>query len=256
MKSNILAKVALFLVLCVLWACGGGGGTPTDGPVGPVTSVRLEAVLQPSGSIIDPTNIFASEQVKFRLTGIDEGTVGNPRVVIPNTTWTMTGSPAGTLQSNGTFQANATGSLAVGTVTTFYDGFNYSSGVKVVTPQAILRGVGRLQNGFPTRGVIIKCLNAAGTVVGQGAVAADGTIRLSTATTAVKFTADFSSIDPGAVFYVRQFAYNGLDYATSVPGCTAPTPSLTTGVTTPFATDLVFYSSSGGFPPPPPNGCG
>lgn len=206
--------------------------------------------------MIDSTNIFASELVQFRLTGIDEGTIGNPRVVIPNTTWTMTGSPAGTLQSNGLFQANATGSLAVGTIRSTYDGFTYSAGVKVLTPQAILTGVGRLQNGFPTRGVIIKCLNAAGTVVGQGVVAADGTIRLSTSTAAVKFTADFSSVDPAAVFYVRQFAYNGFDYATSVPGCTAPTPALTNGSTTSLASDVVFYSSSGGFPPPPPNGCG
>lgn len=256
MKSNLLAKVAFLVVLCVLWACGGGGGGPiTGGPVGPVTGVRLEAVLVSTGNLIDPLNVFANEQIQFRLTGIDEGTVGNPRVVLPGTSWTMNGSPAGTLQSNGSLQANAAGSNATGTVSSSYEGFTYSAAVKVVSPLAVVTGVGRLQNGVPTRGVILKFINASGTVVGQGAVAADGTIRISVGTSAIKFTADFSSVDPAAVFYVRQFNYNGADYATSVAGCTATAPSLTNGVTTPLATDVVFYASSGGFPPPPPDGC-
>jgi hypothetical protein len=68
-------------------------------------------------------------------------------------------------------------------------------------------------------------------------------------------TADFSGVDPGATFYVRQFFYNPKDYSTLISGCTAPLPALTNGVTTNLLSDIVFYQNSGGPPPPPPSGC-
>lgn len=257
MKQNRIVVGVLFAVfLLVILACGGGGGNPgttgtTSGTiVGPVTNVRLEAVIDGTSTVVDPTNVFVNEVVKLRLTGIDTGTVGQPRVVLPST-WSMTGTPGGNLSSNGTFVANSAPTGFFGSATSSYDGMSYTTSIRVVSPEAILTGRGRLINGSPTPNIQIQALNASGTVVATGLVGADGSIRMSAPTTAVKFTTAF----PGT-YYVKQFAYNGKDYATTIAGCTASLPALTLGVSTSLSTDIVFYSSYDTSPPPPPDGCG
>jgi len=282
MKQNrVVIGILFVLILAIITACGGGGAsttgttattattgtttttattstTATTGQtiIGPVSGLRIEAKIEGSATTVDPTNIFVNEIVRFRLTGIDEGTVGQPRVVLPAGAWSMTGTPGGSLQSNGVFSAASSPSGLFGTVKTSYNGLNYTFPVRVVIPEAIIAGLGRTTTGFAAGKVGIQALNASGTVVATGLVASDGTIRMSLPTTAVKFTADFSLADPGPTFYyARQFAYDGLDYATTVSGCTAPLPALTLGSSTNLASAVVFYANSNTSPPPPPDGC-
>ena len=255
-QHRIVAGVLLTLLLLIITACGGGGGTGTGSTTGnikgPVVSIRVEAVLNGTNTYIDPTNIFPGEVIQFRLSGIDQGTVGQPRVVLPTSGWTSVGNIGGTFDSSGVFTAGTTPTGVLGSVSanSVWDTKTETSPLRMTTPIAVLTGRGRLADTTPTPNVQIDALNSSGTVVATGLVAADGSIRMSVPITGVKFTATF----PGT-FYVKQFAYNGLDYATTVPGCTANLPALTNGVTTPLATDVVFYSSFGTSPPPPPDGC-
>ncbi|MBI1331909.1 MAG: hypothetical protein JST12_17895 [Armatimonadetes bacterium] len=252
MKNHrVVAGVLFALLIIVLSACGGGGGGGgTTGYVGPITSIRLEAIVEGTSTVVDPSNIFVNEQVRFRLTGIDEGTIGQPRIVLPSGAWTLTGTPGGTLASDGLFSANSTPTGFFGTAKATFESINYTSSVRVVAPEAIMVGHGRLTNGNPTPNVQIQALNSSGTVVATGLVGADGTIRMSVPTTAVAFTTAFPSD-----YYVRQFSFAGKDYATTVNGCFAPLPTFTLGQTTSMSTDVVFYSTFDTSPPPPPDGC-
>lgn len=265
MKQNrVVIGILFVLFLAVITACGGGGGsttgttstTSTTGIVGPVSGLRVEAKIDGTSTTVDPTNIFTNEVIKFTLTGIDEGAVGQPRVVLPSGSWVLTGTPGGTLQSSGIFTAGASPTGNTGNVTTSYNGLNYTSPVRVVNAAAIVSGLGRTTAGFPASKIGIEAVDVNGNVVATGLIATDGTIRISVPLTAVKFTMDFSAIDPGPNFYyARQFAYNGKDYATTVAGCTAPLPSLTLGGTSNLASAVVFYANSNTSPPPPPDGC-
>ena len=253
--SGIIAGILFVLFLMTVTACGGGGGTNgTDGTTGgSFTSIRMEAVLEGTSTHIDPSNVFVNEVVRFQLTGVD---ATNIRVVIPTSNYTLTGSPDGTLDSTGKFTASSSSSGNLGVVHVTFDTIGYQYGVRVVVPQATIAGFARTTEGFPGAGVQINALNSVGTVVGSGFVASDGTIRFSSSATAVKFTANFSIVDPGpSLYYVRQFAYGGKDYSTTIITCTAPLPSLSNGVTTNLATTVVFYRNASGFPPPPPDGC-
>jgi hypothetical protein len=255
MKKQLFLWIAAVTILLVITACGGGGASvPTPNP-GPFVSVRIEAVLTTGSSSVDASNIFPKEAVTFRLTGIGQNDTTQTRVTIPTTGWTSTGTIGGTLSTNGSFVANDTPPGSSGTVKITYDGSNYSLLTRVVQPEAILKGKGRLTDGRPTAKITIQALNSSGNVVAFGNVAADGTIRMSVPTNATRITADFSGVDPGATFYVRQFFYNTKDYSTLISGCTAPLPALTNGVTTNLLSDIVFYQNSGGPPPPPPSGC-
>ena len=236
-------------MLLVLVACG-GGGPASNQIVGPVVSVRLEALIDGTTTVVDPTNIFVNEHVQLRLTGVDTGTVGQPRVVLPTNNWSMTGFPGGSLTVAGLFTADASPTGNFGSVNVTYDGNSYTSPIRVVAPAAVIAGRGRFTNGAPAIGVEIDALNSSGTKVATGLVGGDGTIRMSVPTTAVKFSATFPNSS-----YVRQFAYNGLNYSTLVAGCTAPLPSLTNGVTSNLLTNVVFYSTFDASPPPPPDGC-
>lgn len=244
------------VVIAVLLACGGGGGAPTNPnpDPGPFTQIRLEAVSTTTGQFVDPTNIFTNESITFRLSGINSN---NQRVVISTSGWGITGVNAGVLQSNGNLVASANPTGVTGTVSVTYDTIQYSGLVRVVSPQAILTGRIRLITGTLVGRVGIHCLNSSGTVVATGMSAADGSVRLSVPTTAVRFRTDYSIVDPAATFYVRQFAYNGRDYSTSISSCTAALPTLVNNAITNFVTDVVVYSSQDfQNPPPPPNGCG
>lgn len=263
MKQNrIIAGIIFVMLLALIVACGGGGGTPgttgttaTTGIVGPVTGVRLEAVTEGTSTIVDPTNIFASEVVRFRVTGIDTGQTGSPRVVLPGTTFNLSGNPGGTIQSNGLFTASATPTGSFGQVTTSYSGTSYASSVRVVAPQAIVQGTAIINTGQIPAGVQIQALDVSGTVVATGLVSSGGTIRLSTPTSAVRFTINFNLVDPSNGYYYRQFKYNTKDYSTLIPDCTAVLPALTSGVTSNFASQVLFYASSSSTPPPIVNGC-
>lgn len=256
MKHRFTLWIAVVALVSTIIACGGSGGTtpPVDNTI--YVSVRAEAVLVSTGASVDASNIFVGEQVQFRLTGVDSTNTSGPRVVIPNTTWRMTGSPGGSLSSSGVFTAGSTAGTSNATVTSTYQTNDYSLLTRVVAPQAVIRGRGRLTDGRPTARIQILALNSTGGIVATGNVSSDGTIRMSVPTTATRFTADFSGVDPTATFYVRQFFYNGFDYSTVINNCTAPLPTgLTNGSVTNLASDLVFYLNSGGPPPPPPSGC-
>lgn len=252
--KQFIAGILFVLLMMVIMSCGGGGpGNPTSGGTGGFTSIRMEAVVEGSNSIVDPSNVFVNELIRFRLTGVDSNST---RVVIPTSGYTLTGSPGGTLDSTGLFTAGSSPTGTAGVVHVTFDSTNFSLGVMVVTPAAIIKGIGRTTEGFPATGVQIKALNAAGATVATGLVAADGTIRMSAPTTAVRFTTNFSLIDSSPpLYYVRQFAYGGFDYSTTIVTCTAPLPPLTNGVASNLTTAVVFYRSSSGFPPPPPSGC-
>jgi hypothetical protein len=251
MKHNqVIAGILFALLMVVIVACGGGGG-PTTG--GTFTSIRMEAIINGTSTSIDPTNIFTNEQIQFRLTGVDENSL---RVVIPTSGYSLTGTPGGTLDSNGLFSAGSSPTGFTGTVKVTFDSVQYTTAAKVVVPDAVIAGLGRTTSGAPAKGVQIWALNSSGTVVGTGTVATTGAIRFSVPPTAVRFTTSFAAIDPGPnFFYVRQFAYGGLDYSTTIAGCTAPLPTLTSGVTSVLSTNVVFYAISSGTPPPPPDGC-
>ncbi len=261
MKHNqVIAGIliALFLVIATTFGTSGcGGGTGTTGTTsttsGSFTSIRMEAVINNTSTSIDPTNVFVNEQIKFRLTGVDETST---RVVIPTSNYTLTGTPGGTLDTTGLFSANSSPSGLSGTVSVTFETLQYTSAVKVVTPAAIVTGLARTTAGAPAKGIVINALNSSGTIVGSGTVATTGAIRFSAPTSAVRFTASFIPIDPGPnPYYARQFAYGGKDYSTTIASCTAPLPALTNGVASNLTTNVVFYANSSGFPPPPPNGC-
>lgn len=261
MKHNRVIAGIFFLLCLVLMSvgtssCGGGsGGTDgTNGSTGgPYTSIRMEAVPNAGGTAVDPTNIFVNEQIRFRLTGVN---TSNIRVVIPTSNYSMTGTPGGTIDSTGLFTAAAAPTGNSGTVRVNFDATVYSLPVQVVAPQAILVGTGRTTENFPGAGIQVNALNSSGAIVASGFISTSGTIRMSVPTTAVRFTTNFSIVDVGPNFYyVRQFAYNGFDYSTTIASCTAPLPPLTNGVTTSLLSSVVFYRASNGFPPPPPNGC-
>ena len=258
MKHNqVIAGILVALFLLVITACGGGGGPVTTSTTsttsGSFTSIRMEAVIDNTSTSIDPTNVFVNEQIRFRLTGVDDTST---RVVIPTSNYTLSGTPGGSLDSTGLFSANPSPSGLSGTVAVIFDTLQYTSAVKVVTPAAIITGLGRTTGGVPARGIVINALNGSGTIVGSGIVASTGAIRFSAPTTAVRFTASFIPIDPGPnPYYARQFAYGGKDYSTTIASCTAPLPALTNGVASNLTTNVVFYANSSGFPPPPPNGC-
>ena len=248
----------LFALLCaVLLACGGGGGTTGGGTggVGPFSSIRLEAHLDGTTTIIDPTNIFVGEKVKFKLTAIDGGVVGNPRITLNVTNWSMTGTPGGTLASNGLYSGSATASPSTGTATASVEGLTFTSGVRVVQPQAVITGRIRLTTGQGISKLQIQALDASANIVATGLSGADGVVRMSLPTNATKFNVDFSIADPTFIYYIRQFVYSGKNYSPGVVGCVAPLPALTNLVTTPLASDVAIYQASPTFPPPPPDGC-
>jgi hypothetical protein len=256
MKYRFSLWIAIVALISTIVACGGSGpGTPPiDSTV--YVSVRAEAVLASTGAAVDASNIFTGEQIQFRLTGVNSVDTAGPRVVIPNTTWRMTGTPGGTLSSSGVFTAGGSAGTSNATVTSTYQSNDYSLLTRVVAPQAVIRGRGRITDGRPAARIQVLALNSSGSIVATGNVASDGTIRMSVPTNATRLTTDFSGVDPSATFYVRQFFYNGFDYSTVINSCTAPLPTgLTNGVTTNLASDIVFYLNSGGPPPPPPSGC-
>lgn len=264
MKHIRLAAVIPFLLLLIIiTACGGGGGTGTSststtsttGLVGPFSGIRVEGLLNGS-SMVDPNNIFVNETVQFRITGIDEGQLSQPRVVLPSSGWNLSGSAGGSLTSAGLYTAPATASPSSGSVLVTFQGSTYGAAILVKNPQAILKGKARLRSGVPTQtnlalntNVTIQALDSSGTVLASGRPAPDGTIRIGLPTTSVKFTFALSSN------YAKQFAYNGLDYSTLIAGCTAPLPTLTAGNTSNLLTDAVLYANNEGTPPPPPDGC-
>lgn len=248
----------LFALLCVvLIACGGGGGTPDPGSggVGPFSSLRLEAQIDGTTTVIDPTNIFVGEKVKFKITAIDGGVTGNPRITLNVNNWSLSGAPGGTLASNGTYSGSATASSSTGTATATAEGLTFTTGVRVVQPQAVVTGKIRLTTGQGVSKLQIQAIDASANVVATGLSGADGVIRMSVPTNATKFNVDFSIADPTFIYYIRQFAYNGKDYSPGVSGCVAPLPTLTNLTTTPLASDIAIYQASPTFPPPPPNGC-
>jgi hypothetical protein len=263
MKQNrIIAGFIFVMLLALIVACGGGGGTPgttattaTTGIVGPVTGVRLEAVTEGTSTVVDPTNIFVGEVVRFRVTGLDQGQAGSPRVVLPGTTFSLSGNPGGTLQSTGVFTASGTPTGSFGQVSTSYSGTSYTASVRVVSPQAIVQGTGIINTGQIPAGVQIQALDVSGTVVATGLVSANGNIRLSAPTSAVRLTVNFALVDPSASYYYRQFKYNSKDYSTLIPDCTAVLPTLTVGTTSNLASQILFYASSSSTPPPITDGC-
>jgi hypothetical protein len=248
----------LFALLCVaLIACGGSGGPdlPDSGGVGPFSSIRLEAHLDGTTTVIDPTNIFVGEKVKFKLTAIDGGVVGNPRITLNINNWSMTGSPGGTLSANGTYTGSSSASASTGTATASVEGLTFTTGVRVVQPQAVITGKIRLTTGQGVSKLQIQALDASANIIATGLSGADGVIRMSLPTSATKFNVNFSIADPGVIYYIRQFAYSGKDYSPGVTGCVAPLPTLTNLAITPLASDIAIYQASPTFPPPPPNGC-
>lgn len=255
---NSITRVLFALLCAVLLACGGGGGPKTDdglGGVGPFSSLRMEVRLESTNAIIDPTNIFVGERVKFSVTAIDGGVVGNPRITLNVNNWSMSGAPGGTLASNGTYTGSAVASPSTGVATATADGLTFTTGVRVVQPQAVISGRIRLTTGQGVSKLQIQAIDASANVVATGLSGADGVIRMSLPASATKFNVDFSIADPTVIYYIRQFAYNGKDYSPGVSGCVAPLPALTNFVTTPLASDIAIYQASPTFPPPPPNGC-
>ena len=147
---NSITRVLFALLCAVLLACGGGGGPKTDdglGGVGPFSSLRMEVRLESTNAIIDPTNIFVGERVKFSVTAIDGGVVGNPRITLNVNNWSMSGAPGGTLASNGTYTGSAVASPSTGVATATADGLTFTTGVRVVQPQAVISGRIRLTTG-------------------------------------------------------------------------------------------------------------
>ncbi|MEI7576590.1 MAG: hypothetical protein WCK51_06840 [Armatimonadota bacterium] len=254
---STITRVMFALLCVVLLACGGGGPKTDDnlGGVGPFSSLRMEVRLESTNAIIDPTNIFVGERVKFRITAIDGGVVGNPRITLNVNNWSLSGAPGGTLAPDGTYTGSGTASSSTGIATATADGLTFTTGVRVVQPQAVITGRIRLTTGQGASKLQIQAIDAAANVVATGLSGADGYIRMSLPTTAKKFSVDFSIADPTLIYYIRQFAYNGKDYSPGISGCVAPLPTLTNLVTSPLITDIAIYQASPTFPPPPPNGC-
>ncbi|MER3496777.1 MAG: hypothetical protein C4320_08445 [Armatimonadota bacterium] len=237
--------------LALLNAGCGGGGTPDPGvDISRLSNVRIDAVLS-SGQVVDPGGIFPGETVRFRLTGINDAGV---RVFANVSGFTgAVPSGVGTLFTNGTFVARNPGGPFPISVTV--GGTRYTTDVQVRAVQAIVTGRIRSVNGLPASRIIIRAYNSSGVEVGSGASATDGTFRLSLPTSAVRFSLDFSAVDPNARSYVRQFSFSGMDYSTQVVGCTARLPALTNGVQTTLSSDVVVYLLNVNAPPPPPDGC-
>jgi hypothetical protein len=260
--SNRLVGILFVVFATALLACGGGGspgGGSTTGdcpdPVGTVVSVRLEAVQEGTSTVVDATNIFLNEAIRFRITGIDTGATGSPRINLCATGFTLSGSPGGTLSTDGAYVAPATASTSTGVIRVTYAGTTYTLSVRVVAPEAVIAGRIRLSTGSDAPRIGVKALNSSGSVVASGFSGADGSIRMSTPTTAVKFTLDFNDVDPAATYYVRQFTYNNKSYSTVISGCVAPLPTLTAGSTTSLLSNVLVFQASGSNPPPPPDGC-
>jgi hypothetical protein len=256
-RPNLATTLAICFLALLIIACGGGGGGGTSGTTsGPFSSVRIEAVLSGTETMIDPNNVFPSETVQFRITGIDESVASRPRINLNATGFTLVGSESGgTLTTSGLFAAGSLPGTATGTVQVTYSGSLFTSPVRVVAKDAVLTGLVRLTSGTPAPRVQIRALSSALSVVATGFTAPDGTFRMSLPPTATKFTVNFDTADPTRTFYVRQFAYNAKDYSTSISSCVAPLPALTTGSTTALLTAISVYQLLPNNPPPPPNGC-
>ena len=252
-KLSFGASVALSaLVLTILSCGGGGGGSDTGGdPYAGLNQLKVDVANPTTGFSLDPMNIFPGETVRFRIVGRDS-TGG--LVYVNGNGWTSNApGSAGTVQDSGTFNALATSTPF--TVSIVVNGSTISTAAQTVPIQAIVAGRIRTTAGAGVSGVTVIYYNAAGTEIGRAKSATDGRLRFSIPTTATRFKLDFSAVDPGATKYVRQFAYNGIDYSTVISGCYATLPTLATGVTANLATEIVVYQVIAGSPPPPPDGC-
>lgn len=239
----------------VLASCGGGGGDPSPGgnsgpDVTALNNVRTEAVL--GAQPIDSTNIFFGERVQFTLLGFTDA--GAETSVAPSGWTTTLPANVGTITRGGLFTAGS--ALGTGTVSVTVRGKTFTGTVTVKggATFAVLTGRVRLVGGAPVARVGLRALNAAGTEVGSGFSAKDGTVRIAVPTTSRRLNLNFDTIDPKADIFVRQFALGDLDYSTVIPGCTAPLPALAGGGAA-LPSSLVVYALGAGAPPPPPDGC-
>jgi len=251
-RSKWMDRAGLVLGLVTLWNCGGGGGgtpSPTN-PIEGLSNVRIEPVLIASNTPIDPLQIFVGDEVRFRLVGRN---ASNETVYVNVDGFTATSSASGAVATDGTFTAVTAGSSFSVQVTVGTSSF--ATAAQVRTTDVVLTGRLRTQLGFPAARVTVQCLNSSGSVVATANASSDGSIRMSTPSTATRLNVSFTTADPGATIYARQFFYNTLDYSTLISGCTAPLGPLTAGTPYSLLTDIVVYQLVGATPPPPPNGC-
>ncbi len=252
-RSKWVARAGLFVGLLTVWNCGGGGGgapAPND-PIAGLSNIRIEPVLLGSNKPIDPQQIFVGDQVRFRLVGRN---ASNETVYVNVEGFTSTATSSGTVGTDGAFTAVAASSPFTVQVTVGSSAFTTSAQVKA--PDVVLTGLLRTQLGFPAARITVQCLNSSGAVVASGNTSSDGSIRITTPATATRLSVAFTTADPGATIYARQFFYNGSDYSTLISGCTSPLGPLTSGSTYALLTNVIVYQLVGGTPPPPPDGCG
>lgn len=251
--SKWAVRAGLVVGILTVWNCGGGGGStpaPSD-PIAGLSNVRIEPVLVATNKPIDPTQIFQGDEVRFRLVGRN---AANETVYVNVTGFTSTPSSSGTVASDGSFAAGAAGSSF--SVQVLVGSSSFATAVQVRATDVILTGRLRTQLGFPAARVTLQCLNASGAVVATSNASSDGSIRMTAPATATRLNVAFTTADPGATIYARQFFYNAFDYSTLISGCTGPLGPLSSGSAYALLTDIVVYQLAGGTPPPPPNGCG
>lgn len=252
-RSKWMVRAGLVLGLVTLWNCGGGGGgtpSPTN-PIEGLSNVRIEPVLIATNKPIDPLQIFVGDEVRFRLVGRN---ASNETVYVNVDGFTATPTSSGTVATDGRFNAVAASSafsvqVAVGTS-------SFATSAQVRATDVLLTGNLRTQLGFPAARVTVQCLNSSGTVVASANAASDGSIRMTTPSSATRLSVAFATADPGATIYARQFFYNGSDYSTLISGCTSPLGPLSSGTPYSLLSDIVVYQLVGSTPPPPPDGCG
>ncbi len=248
-----VVRAGLLLGLVTVWNCGGGGGStpaPND-PIAGLSNVRVEPVLIATNKPIDPSQIFVGDEVRFRLVGRN---AANETVYVNVNGFTSTPSASGSVATDGSFTPVAASSPFSVQVSVGSSSFATSAQVKAT--DVILTGRLRTQLGFPAARVTLQCLNSSGAVVASANASSDGSIRMTTPASATRINVAFTTADPGATIYARQFFYNAFDYSTLISGCTGPLGPLTSGSPYALLTDVVVYQLAGGTPPPPPNGCG
>ncbi|MFZ4507480.1 MAG: hypothetical protein ACOYON_07265 [Fimbriimonas sp.] len=218
------------------------------------SGLQLRGTLDGTSTVVDLGNIQVGDKVRLSITGKDgDGNV----VTLPTGAWT-TDAPSGVGNISNSNRFNAVGSSGTSTyrVQTNAAGRDHFTNLQVKPVQALVFGRTRTTTGAVIPNVIVNFFNSAGVKVGTTRSSSDGTFRASLPTTAVTFHIDLSEADPYSVAYYRQYGFGAKDYAISIPGCRAPLPALTVGVSTNLANDIVVYRiTSGSLPPPPPDGC-
>jgi hypothetical protein len=260
-KKTYLPTLFGLLILTILFSgCGGGGGGGgnggNNGGTNGLNSIRAEAATAADPNApIDPLNIQAGESIVFQVVGYTDAGV---RQILPSANWTSSdnGNVSGILLPDGNLSASGSSGPSFFIASGVANGSTYSTNYRVKPVQAIVRALILDSNLKPAYHVGLAFYNAAGVEVSKGYSQYDGTVRVSTPTSAVSFSLDITTL-PKSVYF-RSYVHSGSRYSVLIAGCRTPLPALTNGTTTQLGTVTIDAAKTNGLqnpPPPPPDGC-